>query len=67
MTKMLELMKCTITNALELESRSDSDKVKHYFCGKAVGVLEVAMGGALSRAEYGKLCAHYESEWKRLL
>jgi hypothetical protein len=66
MTRMLEMMKGAITNALELESTAVSDAAIAYFNGKAMGVLEVAAGGALSCAEHAKLLEHYKSERERL-
>lgn len=66
MTKMLEMMKRAITNAIELKYTAMSDASTSYFHGKAMGVLEVAAGGALSCAEHAKLIEHYESERERL-
>ena len=67
MTNTLEMMKEAITNALELESMTISGTLGAYFRGKAMGVLEVAIGGVLSREEYAKLFEHFESEKERLL
>lgn len=67
MTNTLEMMKCSITNALESEFMSSRSAVGAYFRGKAVGVLEVAaIGGVLSCIEYAELYEHYESELERL-
>lgn len=66
MTNTLEMMKCSITNALESEFMSSRSAVGAYFRGKAVGVLEVAIGGVLSCREYAELYEHYGSELERL-
>ena len=68
MSKVLEAMKVTITNAMELRAGSIPMGVLNaYYHGKVVGVLEVAAGGALSGRECGELLEYYESEKERLL
>ena len=52
MTKKLEMMKCAITNAIELEAEATRDTLRAYYRGKVMGVLEVAINGGLSGAEH---------------
>ena len=67
MTKKLEMMKCAITNAIELEAEATRDTLRAYYRGKVMGVLEVAINGGLSGAEHEELYFHYKSEQERLL
>lgn len=68
MTKMLEAMKISLTNAMELKAISTpTDVLNAYYRGKIFGVLEVAASGVLSRKEYVEFIEHYESEKARLL
>lgn len=67
MTKVLEAMKVSLTNAMELKAVSKpTDVLNAYYRGKVFGVLEVAASGILSRREHEKFLEHYESEKERL-
>ena len=68
MTKVLEAMKVSITNAMELSAVSKPmDVLNAYYRGKVFGVLEVASSGILSRREHAQFLEYYESEKERLL
>ena len=67
MSKVLEAMKVSLTNAMELRAVSKpTDVLNAYYRGKIFGVLEVAGSGILSRREHEEFLKYYESEKARV-
>ena len=64
MTTTLDVMKRSITNALELEASIITDSMKWYYRGKVTGVLGVS-AEIFNKSEYDELWAHYKSEEAR--
>lgn len=64
MTTTLDVMKRSITNALELEASIITDSMKWYYRGKVMGVLEMSVE-IFNKSEYDELWAHYKNEEAR--